>query len=170
MIVELVNLDLFETLTSYKNSTKARLVIPSPVQVELNHPSTEGKIQTILRSQITEGVFEVIESPREMTEELRFIYLGLGDGEVGTLALASKRSKETRSQVIPLLDDKLARKAAKEMGLQVHGTLWLIMEFKRQHLLKKEVAVRMTKELRQHGFYISERKLSETIREIERDC
>jgi len=69
---------------------------------------------------------QVIE-PRSVPSE--WLTLDLGPGELSTMALAL----EHPSQVV-ILDDSLARKIAQAAGLQVWGTLRVLLEAKSQAL------------------------------------
>jgi predicted nucleic acid-binding protein len=86
-------------------------------------------------------------NPRHVPEE--WLVLDLGPGELVTLALAF----EHREQVV-LLDDLLARRIAQAAGLQVWGTLRVLLEAKAQSMIP-EVAPYVNK-LVQAGMWVSE--------------
>jgi predicted nucleic acid-binding protein len=71
-----------------------------------------------------------IVDPKSMPSE--WLSLDLGAGEIAAMALAL----ENREHVI-LLDDGLARRTAQVAGLQVWGTLKVLLEAKSQGLVKK---------------------------------
>lgn len=71
-----------------------------------------------------------IVDPKSMPSE--WLALDLGAGEIAAMALAL----ENPSQVI-LLDDGLARRTARAAGLQVWGTLKILLEAKSQGLIEK---------------------------------
>ena len=71
-----------------------------------------------------------IVNPKSMPSE--WLALDLGAGELGAMALALENP--TR---IVLLDDMLARRTAQVAGLQVWGTLKVLLEAKSQGLIEK---------------------------------
>ena len=71
-----------------------------------------------------------IVNPNSMPSE--WLALDLGTGEIAAMALAL----ENPSRVI-LLDDMLARRTAQAAGLQVWGTLKILLEAKSQGLIDK---------------------------------
>ncbi|HGX93883.1 MAG TPA: DUF3368 domain-containing protein [Candidatus Tenderia sp.] len=85
-------------------------------------------------------------NPRYVPEE--WLALDLGLGELAALALAL----EHREQVV-LLDDLLARRIAQAAGLQVWGTLRVLLELKEQGVIS-EVAPYVDK-LVQAGMWVS---------------
>lgn len=70
-----------------------------------------------------------IVEPHSMPSE--WLSLDLGSGELAAMALAL----ENPSRII-LLDDALARRTAQAAGLTIWGTLKVLLEVKRQSLLK----------------------------------
>jgi len=71
-----------------------------------------------------------IVNPKSMPSE--WLALDLGAGEIAAMALAL----ENQSHII-LLDDGLARRTAQAAGLQVWGTLKVLLEAKSQGLVEK---------------------------------
>src|SRR5215203_2966329 len=71
-----------------------------------------------------------IVNPQSMPSE--WLALDLGAGEIAAMALALENSNH-----IILLDDGLARRTAKVAGLQVWGTLKVLLEAKSQGLVDK---------------------------------
>ena len=71
-----------------------------------------------------------IVTPKSMPSE--WLALDLGAGELGAMALAL----ENPDRII-LLDDMLARRTAQVAGLQVWGTLKILLEAKSQGLIEK---------------------------------
>jgi hypothetical protein len=69
-------------------------------------------------------------NPKSMPSE--WLALDLGAGEIAAMALAL----ENQSRII-LLDDGLARRTAQAAGLQVWGTLKVLLEAKSQGLVEK---------------------------------
>ena len=71
-----------------------------------------------------------IVNPKSMPSE--WLALDLGAGEIAAMALALENSNH-----IILLDDGLARRTAQAAGLQVWGTLRVLLESKSQGLVDK---------------------------------
>ncbi len=71
-----------------------------------------------------------IVNPKSMPSE--WLALDLGAGELGAMALALENPDR-----IVLLDDMLARRTAQVAGLQVWGTLKILLEAKSQGLIEK---------------------------------
>jgi predicted nucleic acid-binding protein len=71
-----------------------------------------------------------IVNPKSMPSE--WLVLDLGAGEIAAMALAL----ENRDRIV-LLDDMLARRTAQAAGLQVWGTLKILLEAKSQGLVDK---------------------------------
>jgi predicted nucleic acid-binding protein len=71
-----------------------------------------------------------IVNPKSMPSE--WLALDLGAGELGAMALALENPDR-----IVLLDDMLARRTAQVAGLQVWGTLKVLLEAKSQGLMEK---------------------------------
>jgi len=157
-------LGILEKLDDYKEILHAEIIVPTSVRDELYN---DNEVYLVLKNHIEKGSFKVIELPEKVVKELRFRFFGLGDGEIGVLALAIVNQKESTNMVIPLMDDKRARKAANELGFQVHGTLWLLIEFTRKRLIGKCIALNLIKILPEHGFHLSEEILRIAIRKIQ---
>lgn len=87
-----------------------------------------------------------IVNPKTMPSE--WLTLDLGSGEVAAMALAL----ENPTRII-LLDDMLARRTAQAAGLQVWGTLKILLEAKSQGLITK-VEPYITN-LNQSGLWVS---------------
>jgi hypothetical protein len=87
-----------------------------------------------------------IVNPKSMPSE--WLALDLGAGEIAAMALAL----ENQSHII-LLDDGLARRTAQAAGLQVWGTLKVLLEAKSQGLVEK-IEPSVTK-LSEAGMWVS---------------
>ena len=164
VISELVILGILEKLDAYKEILHAEIIMPTSVRDELYN---DNKVYSVLKSHIEKGSFKVIKPPEKIVKELGFRFFGLGDGEIGVLTLAIVNQEEHTRIVIPLMDDKRARKAAYELGFQVHGTLWLLIEFTKNRLIGKCMALNLIKMLPEHGFRLSEEILKAAIRKVQ---
>jgi hypothetical protein len=87
-----------------------------------------------------------IVNPKSMPSE--WLALDLGAGEIAAMALAL----ENQSHII-LLDDGLARRTAQAAGLQVWGTLKVLLEAKSQGVVEK-IEPSVTK-LSEAGMWVS---------------
>ena len=77
--------------------------------------------------------------------------LNLGKGEADVIALAS----QTGLKVV--VDDSKARKVAENMGLEITGTIGVLMKAEKLGLIGS--AHDKVRELREEGFYVSEELL-----------
>jgi len=93
---------------------------------------------------------------------LKVLMLELGKGEAEVIALALEEG-----DCIIVLDDKKARKIAKDLNLKVTGTLGVLLKAKKLGLI--EAIYPLLQELKKKNFYISEKlernvlKLSEEL-------
>ncbi len=72
----------------------------------------------------------------------------LHDGEVEVIILAQEQKAD-----LVILDDNVAKKTAKYLGLSVAGTLGVLVKAKRQGIIKE---IRpLLWEMKQNGFYVS---------------
>mgnify|MGYP006305888271 CR=1 FL=1 len=89
---------------------------------------------------------EIVE-PRSVP--LEWLALDLGAGEIATMALAL----ENPSRIV-LLDDALARRIAKAAGLEVWGTLRVLLEAKSEGMT--ESIAPFVEQLKESGMWLSE--------------
>ena len=108
-----------------------------------------------LRKAVNEGIISVEEvENRTLVEELR---RELSAGEAEAIALAL----EKRADCIAL-DDKLARRKALRMGLNVMGTLRILRMLYDEGLMDKQALISEIRKLREYGFWVSD----EVVRKI----
>ena len=86
-------------------------------------------------------------SPQQVPSE--WLASDLGKGELETMALALEHQEK-----VVILDDALARRIAQAAGLEVWGTLRVLLEAKKRKLLPTMSGV--VDELRQSGMWISD--------------
>jgi predicted nucleic acid-binding protein len=103
---------------------------PGPVLSELEEGRQKGYDVPDLRSYDWVRIVE----PRSMPSE--WLALDLGPGELAAMALAL----ENRERII-LLDDGLARRTAQAAGLEVWGTLKVMLEATSQGLVEDVAAI-----------------------------
>ena len=85
--------------------------------------------------------------------------LSVGEAEAIVLAL-----EEAANFVI--LDDKLARKRATELGLNVIGTLRVLRMFYDKGLMDKQALVSEIRKLREDGFWVSDDVIRRILEEL----
>ena len=85
--------------------------------------------------------------------------LALGEGE--TIALAVEESTD-----YVVLDDKLARRRAESMGLNVIGTLRVLRLMYDVGVINKEAFVEALKKLRETGFRISNKVINKLLEKL----
>ena len=83
-----------------------------------------GRIQGVDVPSLADMTFVRIRNPAQMPEE--WLALDLGKGEASVIALAS-----AERQSVVVLDDRQARRIALNAGLEVWGTLRILLESKR---------------------------------------
>ena len=95
----------------------------------------------------------------------KFVLGALGrlhEGELEVIVLALERSAD-----LVLLDDLAARRKAKRMGLQVMGTVGLILTAFRNQKVAREQSLEFLEDLtKKHGFFISKDVLGKVKGEI----
>lgn len=82
--------------------------------------------------------------------------LNLGRGEAEVLALAYE------SDLHVLLDDMKARKIADDLGLNISGTIGILLKAEKKKLIKS--ALKHVQKLKKAGFYVSDELLKEIVR------
>lgn len=169
VIVEFINLDMLDKLAKYGKITKAKMILPKTVRDELSRACNNVKVAEALHILTEKNTFEIINPPKDRMEEIGLIYRSLGEGEKGVLALALK-FKESSKSAIALLDDKRARNACKELKVDFHGTLWVLIQLKKQGIIGKNEAVNCISKLPTHGFHICEETMRKVTAEVEKDC
>jgi len=172
VIIELINAGILDDLRRYRDMRNVTIMIPQAVVEELREEGVDPAVRGALDTLLSEGVFTPMDAT-PVESELRFRHPALGQGEIGVIATAItlKGSPEfSEARVIPVLDDRKARRAASGQGLEVHGTLWLLLELKRSGALEKRKAIETLERMPERGFRISEHRLKEVIEEVKRDC
>jgi len=88
-----------------------------------------------------------VASPKQVPSE--WLVSDLGRGELETMALALEHPEK-----VVILDDALARRIAKAAGLEVWGTLRILLEAKKRQMILQMSPV--MDELKQSGMWISD--------------
>jgi len=112
-IIALSKVGLLELLSNYN------IIVPEAVYKEVTTPEKpeSSAIAKILRNHISRP------KNRDLVNKLSE-NLGLGESETIALALEVKG--------IAVLDDQLARKIARKVGVKVKGLLWILIDKKRK--------------------------------------
>jgi predicted nucleic acid-binding protein len=164
VVSELFHVSILEKLKDYSNSVghSIEYVLPDIVFNELKKDRIIGKSEELLKQ-----IFRILKTPEETLNELSVIRPSLGPGELSVLATVSSLTQQnTQSSIITIIDDKKGRKAAEELGLERHGTLWIILQLKANNIISKEKAVEIVMKLPYRGFHISEKEIEKVIKKI----
>lgn len=123
-----------------------------PVEVEEEIMRLDGSPEaTQLRDAIQEGWIEVKRSPENKKEQIARLFGEIDEGEAAVLALALEQQEEN-----VIIDDAEARTAAQYFKLQVHGTLYVILEAYNHHLFQsKAEVIELVNNMLRRGFYLS---------------
>ncbi|RLE94655.1 MAG: DUF3368 domain-containing protein [Thermoprotei archaeon] len=112
-----------------------------------------------LRKAVKEGLILVKKVRNVVMVKELCSKLSAGEAEAIVLAL------EENADFI-VLDDKLARKKARELGLNVIGTLRILKILYNKHLIDKQTLISSIRELKRHGFWISNNIISKILKEL----
>ncbi len=144
VIIALAEIDLTSIMALLATEVITEVVVRGrgrPGSRELEELVRQGKVK--LLAPRDQALVEALHDP-----------LGLGEAEA--IALAVERN------CIVVLDDRIARSKAKSMRLEVIGTIGLLRRAYDKELMDKNKLVQALKQLREHGFRISD----EIIREV----
>jgi predicted nucleic acid-binding protein len=127
---------------------RCKLIIPDLVLEEIRTKITKSELRARLN-------FSVEKSKTLEVEGLRAWFLSLGDGEIAVILCALTRASRFGGTVFAGLDDRTARRIAKELNVRVIGTLGLLkLMFDSKAISKKEL-VAYCKTLQKIGFYFT---------------
>ena len=144
VIIALAEIDLTSIMALLATEVITEVVVRGrgrPGSRELEELVRQGKVK--LLAPRDQALVEALHDP-----------LGLGEAEA--IALAVERN------CIVVLDDRIARSKAKSMRLEVIGTIGLLRRAYDKELMDKNRLVQALKQLREHGFRVSD----EIIREV----
>jgi len=168
VLIELSCAGVLEKLANYKDYVghDVELVLPDKVLEELMRGKGTKKVEGFLKR-----TFMVLRAPEEVMREIGLRKPGLGPGELSVLAVAtSLMRREPSTSVIAIIDDRRGRKAAEELGLERHGTLWLIIQLKARGIISRREAMEMVEGLPARGFHLNGGTLKRALKKIESDC
>jgi hypothetical protein len=107
------------------------LLIPDVVLSEINGKITRRQLESRLK-------FSVCKSKSPAAVDLRGRYPSLGDGELAVISGALER--RATGKVVAGLDDRVARSAARGLGIGVIGTLGILrLMFESKTITRKEL-------------------------------
>ncbi|HLI46950.1 MAG TPA: DUF3368 domain-containing protein [Geobacterales bacterium] len=150
---------MLDKLVAYKEAMNVELVLTEEVYSELMRNDAFKDIENFLMRN-----FKKFNTPSNIIEEIRLSNPNLGPGELSVLASAIyilRQNNETTPTAI--MDDRKGRKAAKSLNLNVHGTLWIILQLKNSGIISKARAMEVIRSLPERGFYIKGEELQEAI-------
>lgn len=165
VLIELENLNLLDVLLKYAYINGVSLIIPNKVYretlINLNNIQNQNLLNCI----------EIISSNSEIYDELSRTHLQPAEGEIEVISLSLELKDKKCNKIIALIDEKKARNIAKSTyNIEVHGTIWLIMELKRKKLINKNQALNIINRFPEHGFYITNNLLNRAINIINLNC
>jgi predicted nucleic acid-binding protein len=167
VVSELCHAGILEKLIDYRNvlGENTEFILPEKVFEELQ------KGRRIAKCSLLGKIFRVVQVPDAIAKDISFRKPRLGPGELSVLAVAVSLMKENSSScVVAVIDEKIGRGAAEELGLKVHGFLWILIEFKKHGIVDTKKALEIVEELQERGFRVAEELLMETIETIKKDC
>lgn len=119
-----------------------QIVIPEAVYEEVTAKKDSACQQLVLADWIH------VERIKEQTAK-KMYQAKLHDGEVEVMILA----QEDKNTELVIIDDNAAKKTAKYLGLNVTGTLGVLLKAKRMGIIKEVSPI--ISEMRKKGFYVS---------------
>lgn len=120
------------------------VIIPSAVYTEISQKEDKPEFIS-LQQGIGQGWIKV-----EKTEMLSLLKTHtLGDGEKEAISLASKH------KVILIIDDDTAKAYAEIMGVEAHGTLYVLILSVCKKILTGNEAIDILNQMMKVGFYLS---------------
>jgi len=127
-----------------------KVFVPSEVYEEIMRVD-DGPEAVQLRDAIQEGWIEVMRPSESKRKQISKLFGEIDYGEAAVIALAL----EGHGQNV-IIDDAEARTAAEYFGLEVHGTLYVILEaYKRNFFKSKAEVIKLVNNMLRRGFYLS---------------
>ena len=144
-LIVLAKLGLLESITKVFNDTE----VPQGVLEEISKKKNE----------VYAGIIKLIRQGKIRIENVKKKLPRLGLGESSAIFLALMKGK------IVVLDDKKARKLARELGLEVIGTLSILKKLHNEGLLK-DTPNTLYRRLIEIGFYIDKQIFDKIFKEF----
>lgn len=127
-------------------------IIPETVykEVVVNGPRKGYRDAELVRIAVEEGAIKIEKAPSRDVERILKLAPMLHRGEAEVLALALHHKP-----CHVLLDDRVARLVASTLGLEVHGTLYVVAAATAKNVVNVKEALNILDELMRGGFRIS---------------
>ena len=146
-------------LTSIMVSLTVEVIVPRAVYEEVVVRGYGRPGSRELEELVRQGKVKLLSPHDRMLVEALHDPLGLGEAEAIALAI--------EYNCVVVLDDRIARSKAKSMGLKVIGTVGLLRRAYDKGLLNKSRLIQALKQLRKHGFRISDEVVQEVLEKLE---
>ena len=140
-------------------SLTAEVIIPRAVYEEVVVKGRGRPGSRELEELVHQGKVKLLASRDQALVKALHDPLGLGEAEAIALAI--------EYNCIVVLDDRIARSKAKSMGLKVIGTIGLLRRAYDKGLIDKNKLIQALKQLREHGFRISDEIVQEVLEKLE---
>ena len=165
-IITFFQLNLENELTKLFQTGRFSFLIPYVVFDKL-------RIETrkFVQKMVNKGIFALYRNKIDTLNSVAKLFPSLGDGELSVLSayLEIKNYLKQDEEAIAIIDEKLARKRAKELNVKIGGTLFIIISLVRESFLGKDQAIRLLQKLPNIGFYINSHLLQELKNKIRRN-
>ncbi|MBU6998366.1 MAG: DUF3368 domain-containing protein [Theionarchaea archaeon] len=124
-----------------------KIIPPQVYQQVIVNRKMRGEADALVTEELVEqGVLQVVEVENGFMKILKSIEAGLHEGELEVLTLAKCRNG------IAILDESIARDTATILGIEVHGTSFLIFLMVRRKILEREEARDKVNSMIRKGF------------------
>ncbi|MBU7014578.1 MAG: DUF3368 domain-containing protein [Theionarchaea archaeon] len=124
-----------------------KTIPPQVYQQVIVNGKMRGEADALIAEELVErGVLQVVEVENGFMKTLKRLEAGLHEGELEVLALAKSRNG------IAILDESIARDTATILGIEVHGTLFLVFLMVKWKILKREKARDKVNSMIKKGF------------------
>ncbi len=151
VLINLDGLGCFSHFERLRTRRNWKVLVPAEVLKEL-------------RADLAERITSVVStiSPTQDIAQLRSQYPQLGDGELGMLS-AALQMKRNNIDTVLVLDDKQARKVARNLGLSFFGTVKLLFIMYQSNELAESELFALFQRLRQLGFWFDESVIADVL-------
>lgn len=135
-----------------------KFIIPQEVYEEVvNKGKREGKGDAnIIEKLIQKDIITINTIKKEITNFSSELHAG----EIEVLSLARELD------VIAILEDNIARKYGAIMGIEVHGSIYILLLLLKRNILSKEKVVGKLNKMIDNGFFLSPKVYKKTIEMI----
>lgn len=127
------------------------LIVPESVYNEFEYKDFDGKLDNIIENNVLKK-YEGMSTSTENTIKNRFPNLHYGEINVLSWGI---QLKNLNKNFWCVLDEKEGRKAAKELGLPVKGSIGLLKILKDHKILNRSQLVNIAEKIKRSPFHIS---------------